>query len=204
MSQFIYISQDDFNKFKGENMSSLFNISKLTIAILLALLLVTNYASASNNNSTIAGLVIKTNGFDVLEFALDAEGLLETLDGKQKFTLFAPTNDAFQLIADECTNGDINALASALISAGLLDDVLLYHVANYRISLKNLLSQENIHTLAGSDVTSGVSNNGINVQGVINQTPSNFVSKGIRVRNGIVYPIDQVLLNVDPTSLCVE
>ncbi len=204
MSQFIYISQDDFNKFKGENMSSLFNISKLTIAILLALLLVTNYASASNNNSTIAGLVIKTNGFDVLEFALDAEGLLETLDGKQKFTLFAPTNDAFQLIADECTNGDINALASALISAGLLDDVLLYHVANYRISLKNLLSQGNIHTLAGSDVTSGVSNNGINVQGVINQTPSNFVSKGIRVRNGIVYPIDQILLNVDPTSLCVE
>lgn len=155
---------------------------------------------------TIADLVEKTNGFDFLEAALGLAGLTGALDGHKSFTLFAPTNDAFQALADACpaVNGDVVALAVALNDAGLLDDVLLYHVAKYPRSLETLLKRGSVKTLSeiGADLKTGVDNGGTFVMGEINSGPSNIVVEGLKVRNGIVYPINSVLLNVDPTGLC--
>jgi len=187
-----------------KNQKHSFKISTVLISFLLLMFTASN-SYASSRNGTIANFVASANGLGVLEFALEAEGLLETLNSrKQRFTLFAPTDEAFQALADACpnANGDIETLATALIGAGILDDVLLYHVANYRQGVRAIVKRGSVHTLIGEDLTSGIGNGGINVKGNFNASPSNIVSKGIRVRNGIIYPIDQVLLNVDPTGLC--
>ena len=164
-----------------------------------------------NYSPTIADFVEKTHGFDFLEAALGLAGLTDALDGRKSLTLFAPTDEAFQALADVCTavggngqpgSGDVVALAKALDSVGLLDDVLLYHVAKYPRSLESLLKRGSVKTLIGDDLKTGVGNGGAFVMGEVNSGPSNIVVEGLKARNGIIYPIDSVLLNVDPTGLC--
>ena len=171
----------------------------LLAAVALMSLAVFNPAHARSN--TIADVVTKANGFDTLQFALETAGLLHLLDGHQKFTLFAPTDEAFQDLADALTGGDVLALATALVNADLLDDVLAYHVAENKRSPRNILKSGTITAVSGQELTTGVNNEGLFVQGINNASPSSIVVKGIWTRNGIVYPIDQVLINIDPADL---
>ena len=178
--------------------------------LLIAALLVSFMVGSANaggyygyyKSHTIADVVESTNGLDTLAFALSATGLDAVLDSKHKrFTVFAPTNEAFQALADALTGGDVGALANALVGADLLDDVLLYHVAEGRQSLRSILKRGLIPTVIGEKLISGVGNGGANVLGINNKTPSNIVVEGIQTRNGVIYVIDQVLVNIDPAGL---
>ena len=153
-------------------------------------------------NSSIADIVVNSNGFDTLQFALETAGLVDLLDGKDKYTVFAPTDEAFQKLADVLTDGDVTALATALVNADLLDDVLAYHVVNYKRSPGNILKSGTLNALSGQKLETGVDNNGLYIKGVNNERPTNFVvDKGINASNGKIYPIDQVLINIDPAVL---
>ncbi len=185
------------------------NIAKRSSVFLVALLLMLFVSTAQAGgyysyykSHTIADVVESTNGLGTLAFALNAAGLDTVLDSKRKrFTVFAPTDEAFQALADALTGGDVGALANALVGADVLDDVLLYHVADGRQSLRGLLKRGVIKTAIGEKLVSGVGNGGANVQGINNETPSNIVVEGIQTRNGVIYVIDQVLINIDPANL---
>ena len=193
-------------------MSKLFNkaLSAQRALVLIAVMLTALIIGTANaggyysyyKSHTIADVVESTNGFGTLAFALNAAGLDKVLDSKHdRFTVFAPTDEAFQALADVLTGGDVGALANALVGADLLDDVLLYHVADRRLSLRGLLKRGEIKTAIGEKLTSAVGNGGVSVQGINNETPSNIVVEGIQTRNGVIYPIDQVLINIDPAAL---
>ena len=180
-------------------------LSVFLVATLLTLIVSTAQAGGYYKyykSHTIADVVESTNGLGTLAFALNAVGLDKVLDSKKKrFTLFAPTDEAFQALADALTGGDVGALANALLGAEVLDDVLLYHVADGRQSLREVLKGGIVKTAIGEILVSGVTNSGANVQGINNETPSNIVVEGIQTRNGVIYVIDQVLINVDPAAL---
>ena len=168
---------------------------------------------------SITDLVVKTNGLDFLEAAVGLAGLAEALDKKGPFTLFAPTNKAFQDLADSCPavnpsgeagGGDVVALATALNNVGLLDDVLFYHLAKYPRSLESILKRQTVKTLAefGAPLVTGLNDDGAFVQGEFNQAvfgdeegPSTIVIEGLKARNGIIYPIEDVLLNLEPSAI---
>ena len=174
------------------------------------------YKKSYKYSPTIADFVGKVHGFETLALALDLAGLTDALDGYKSLTLFAPTNDAFQALADVCPavggtgeegSGDVLALAGALKGADLLDDVLLYHVAKYPRSLESLLKRRSVKPLIGGELKTGVDTGGAFVEGEINAelnlaNPSDITVEGLKVRNGIIYPISNVLLNVDPRELC--
>lgn len=179
-----------------------FNTVKLQSLIAsLFILTFLNVATAQARNNTIADIVSDTHGFDTLQFALETAGLIDALDGHQRFTVFAPTDEAFQNLADVLTGGDVLALATALVEADLLDDVLTYHAVNYKRSLRSLLQQGDAHALSGQTLKFGINNNGAYVQGINNQTPSNIIVEGISASNGRIFPIDQILINIDPAEL---
>ena len=160
------------------------------------------FASYYYRSTTIADVIADANGFDVLEFALEEAGLTHVLANRhERFTVFAPTNEAFQNLADELTGGDVLLLATALVKAGLLDDVLTYHVVDGAKSSRKILTAGELETLSGQTVKTGIDNNGLFVQGINNMTPSVIVSKPFGARNGRIYPIDQVLININPADL---
>jgi len=86
--------------------------------------------------------------FSILVTALEATGLDEALSGEGSFTVFAPTDAAFQPLVED---GTLDAL---LNEPGLetLEQILLYHVLPEEKALLELARERRATTLQGSDV----------------------------------------------------
>ncbi len=139
-------------------------------------------------NSTLYSLLV--------EAVVKAE-LVNTLKGAGPFTVFAPTNAAFEALgAPYNTVAGIKNLNTTQ-TAGL-KDILLYHVVGARVFSDNLKAGTVGTALATKSVTinltSGVKVSGIptgNTAGVITSPVGRF---NIFTTNGIIHTIDKVLL----------
>ncbi|MEM9853832.1 MAG: fasciclin domain-containing protein [Pseudomonadota bacterium] len=136
---------------------------------------------------------------------LDA-GLVETLEDPDfGSTLFAPTNDAFVAMANDfgCTAQDEEGATSYLLAAasalnegdagGFLADILLYHVTSPELEDTDLGSGQVLKTLA--DVDLKVFNGAL-----VDADPDNpnaALGEIETTENGVIIPIDQVLLPLD-------
>ena len=169
---------------------------------------------------SIADLVVETSGadgfdtnpddFDLLREALEATDLLGAVaDRGADLTVFAPTDAAFTELAitlgftgDSADEGAVFAFlagATGFVSAaepGLLDDVLLYHVAPGARTVEELQDAGTVTTLEGGTVT-------IDDDEVIDADPDvenpQFIGDATDVEavNGIIQGIDRVLLPRD-------
>merc|ERR1712083_1268811 len=103
---------------------------------------------------TIAELVVSDSRFSTLLAAVKAADLVETLSGEGPFTVFAPTNAAFE-------KGPKEALAGLLENKEELTKVLLRHVVPSAIQGKNIPpGTTNLATAGGEkiDVTRNQNN----------------------------------------------
>jgi uncharacterized surface protein with fasciclin (FAS1) repeats len=129
--------------------------------------------------STLIGLV-----------ASDDE-ILNTLTERKQYTVFAPTNTAFDALF---TAAAANCLD---LTPELVNAVLKYHVAKGRRDSTEVLDSSRIRTLLGAFFfqTGGIINDGAD-QSV------NFVATDIPATNGIIHAIDTVLLPFPVTNQC--
>jgi transforming growth factor-beta-induced protein len=130
----------------------------------------------------VVDIALNNASFSILVQALVKADLVTALSGTGPFTVFAPTNDAF------------NALFTTLGVSGIADltkeqlsPILLYHVVAGNV-LSTELSNGNVPTLNGGtiaiDVTSGVKVNG----------NTSVILADVQGTNGVVHAIDKVLL----------
>lgn len=122
--------------------------------------------------------------------ALSQAGLVNTLEGDGPFTVFAPTNDAFQALLD--SNPDWDSLSD--IDNDLLTTVLLFHVLGGAEVASGDLQDSYVTTAATGpndeqltlqiDVTGGVTFNG----------SAEPVTTDVDATNGIIHVIDEVML----------
>jgi uncharacterized surface protein with fasciclin (FAS1) repeats len=142
---------------------------------------------------TITEIVVNSDIHTTLETAVIAAGLDGTLAGEGPFTVFAPTDDAFDLLPE-------GLLADLLADpTGDLTTILTHHVANGIAYSTDLTDGQSIPTLQGEDVTVGVG-------AVVTITSSTGVEAEVTVANiiasnGVVHVIDAVLI---PTLTSVE
>ena len=130
---------------------------------------------------SVADVVANDPDLASLNFALNAANLTAVLGGAGPFTLFAPTNAAF--------NGlDPAQLAAILSDPATLTQVLTYHVVPAATLCSAGLESGAATTVNGADVTVSVSGAGIFVDS------SQVVGADISVSNGVVHAIDRVLL----------
>jgi transforming growth factor-beta-induced protein len=130
---------------------------------------------------TVVDLAIDNDNFSTLVAAVVKADLAETLSGTGPFTIFAPTNAAF------------DALFSALEITGLDDltkeqliPILQYHVVSGNVRSTDLYSG-NFPTLNGDiaiDMGSTVTIN----------TDTNVIAANVQGSNGVIHVIDKVLL----------
>ncbi len=157
----------------------------------------------------IVDIAAGSDDFNILVKALDAAGLVSTVQGLDDVTVFAPTDAAFtQLAVDLGFDGDTSdedavfgAIVQALTDLGggdpipLLTDVLLYHVSGGAKSAAEIDALDAVPTLLtgatfGSEGTELVDNE----PDVDNP---NIVIPDIAASNGTIQVIDRVLLPVD-------
>ncbi|NSW93616.1 MAG: fasciclin domain-containing protein [Bacteroidales bacterium] len=136
---------------------------------------------------TIAEYAAYDNNFSILVSALTKAGLVNALNGQGNFTVFAPTNDAFNALFTELGVSGINDL-----SAETLTPILLYHVLDGE-KKSNMLNEGYYSTLSqfqNSFLSLRVSKDG----GVkINKTTT-VVASDVDVINGVIHAVDKVLL----------
>ncbi len=144
------------------------------------------------------------NGFQTLNGALTDTGLIDALDTRDKVTLFAPTNEAFDKLAALLGCASVAELAADLVVLGVLDDVLLDHVTAGRRSPQSLLAEGEVPVLSENTVMVGAGENGIYVEGSTNAAVPfrPFITAELSARNGNVLAINEIVVNVDPTGVC--
>jgi transforming growth factor-beta-induced protein len=115
------------------------------------------------------------------------QNLIEVLSGTGPFTVFAPTNEAFQAVLD--SNNSWNTLNDIPLST--LITVLTYHVVPGRAYDKDLMelvdNNSELPTASGQNITLDLTNMSIN------QT-SKIVGVNVNTTNGVIHVIDNVLL----------
>lgn len=151
--------------------------------------------SVAPGTQSIAAIAIGA-GFSELVSALayvDAEletGLVELfMNGKDQYTVFAPTNQAFENLYTALGIDDITDLPAELVK-----DVLFYHVTEGRRASNSVVPPvrfRNIDTLLGVPFT--VDTNG-KITAVGNT--ANIVAADISASNGIIHVIDAVILPI--------
>jgi len=131
---------------------------------------------------TVVGLAINNPDFSILVEAVVKAELVETLSGAGPFTVFAPTNAAFEaLFATLGISGIADLTKEQLIP------ILTYHVVSGNV-LSGELSTGNVATLNG-DIAVNVGMSAVTING-----SSNVVLANVQGSNGVVHVIDEVLL----------
>ncbi len=173
-------------------------IYKMLMAGVLAATL-TGCFDDDDDTTTDTGNIVEVaaaNGsFTTLVAALEASGLDDVLaDESRDFTVFAPTDAAFEALL-----ADLGISAADLLASPLLSDVLLYHVvADAEINSTQALAA------AGTTITTANTDDiGIALQGsdlFINA--SQVVTPDVDASNGVIHVIDAVLVPTedDPAS----
>ncbi|MBL8787611.1 MAG: fasciclin domain-containing protein [Deltaproteobacteria bacterium] len=137
---------------------------------------------------TIAAIVADNADFDTLQAALDAAELTATFEGAGPFTVFAPTDAAF----DKLPAGTLDGL---LADKDALAEVLKYHVVSGKVLAADVITKTSVSTLLGEDIAIEVVDGGVVLNGSVKVT-----STDIPAKNGVIHVIDAVLLPPEPVQ----
>jgi len=138
-------------------------------------------AQVTRAQGTIVDVAVGNPAFSTLVTALQATNLVTTLQGKGPFTVFAPTNEAFEKIPPALLN-------FLLANPDQLSSVLLYHVTPGIRDVRFQFVPRDIATVQGQDVYADREDDDL----LINN--AKVVGRVIRTDNGVIYVIDSVLL----------
>lgn len=136
---------------------------------------------------TITEIVNANEDFSTLGVALEITGLDALLDAPGTYTVFAPTNAAFEALPD----GVLDALVN---DPDTLSGVLAYHAAGEVLFAADVVALDSITTLNGQDITVEVIDGNVVLNGV-----AMVVTPDIEASNGVVHVIDAVLIPPEPT-----
>ena len=137
---------------------------------------------------TIAELASETSSLSTLVAALERADLVETLNGTGSFTVFAPTNDAFNALLQ--ANG-FSGLEDIPVDA--LTSILRNHVVTGQV-LSTQLSTGYVKTNATESTTGNAIDMYINVDnGVTINGTASVTQADITTSNGVVHIVDAVI-----------
>ena len=125
--------------------------------------------------------------FNTLLAAVEAADLASVLSGPGPFTVFAPTDEAF----DKLPAGTVESLLQAE-NKQKLTDILKYHVISGRVYDDDAVKAGSAKTLLGRGIDISLSADGVRINDAL------LRKKNIETSNGVVHVIDSVLI---PTSI---
>jgi uncharacterized surface protein with fasciclin (FAS1) repeats len=130
-----------------------------------------------------------------LQFASDSNDLVNILSGAGPFTVFAPTNAAFDALAKELTGSTTATAATLLVPANkaLLRSVLTYHVVAARVLKGDIVPNTPITTVQGKTLVIQATATGVAITDGRNRV-SNIFATDVLNSNGVIHVIDKVIL----------
>jgi len=160
-----------------------------SLAVVAALLLFVAPVAAQDMDDdpgTIVEIAQGNEDFSTLVAALQAAGLVETLQGEGPFTVFAPTNAAFEKLPD----GTLESLLEEE-NREQLTSILTYHVVGAKAMAEDVVGMDEAGTVQGSAVQIMVEDGTVMLQG---DNTATVTTTDIEASNGVIHVIDTVLM----------
>ncbi|NCB36046.1 MAG: fasciclin domain-containing protein, partial [Clostridia bacterium] len=139
-------------------------------------------ASATAPLPSIVDIAVSNPDFSILVAALAKAELVEALQAEGPFTVFAPTNAAFEALL-----GELGITAEELLGQPQLADVLLYHVVSGAVLSTDLQNGMTAETLGGQSIT-------VDLTDGVKINKSAVEIADIQASNGVIHVIDSVLI----------
>lgn len=136
-----------------------------------------------DHKPSIVEIAVGNDDFSTLVAALKAAGLVDVLSGEGPFTVFAPTNAAFEKLPA----GTVESLLKPE-NKQKLTDVLTYHVVSGNVYASDVVELSEATTVQGSTIDITVTDDGVMVDN------ANVVATDIEASNGVIHVIDSVIL----------
>lgn len=147
-------------------------------------------APAMEEPGTIVDVAAASADFETLVAAVTAADLAETLSGEGPFTVFAPTDAAFEALPE--------GLLDALLlpeNKDALTSILTYHVVSGEVMAADVTAGD-VPTVEGSTIA-------ITTDGGVMVNEATVTATDVDASNGVIHVIDSVLVppTVDVESL---
>ena len=130
----------------------------------------------------IVGTATAAGSFKTLLTAATAAGLVETLQGKGPFTVFAPTDEAFAALP-------AGTLDKLLADKEALKQVLLYHVVAGDVTADQVVKLTSATSVEGAPIAISVKDGKVYLNG-----SAQVVTPDVMASNGVIHVIDKVIL----------
>ena len=139
-------------------------------------------ASAAAMAKDIVQTATEAGSFKTLLTAAKAAGLVETLQGKGPFTVFAPTDAAFAALPAGTLDGLLKDPAA-------LKKILLYHVVSGAVTADKVVGLTSATSVEGSPIVIAVKGGTV----YLNDS-AKVVTPDVMASNGVIHVIDKVIL----------
>ncbi len=140
-------------------------------------------ADCGTCDKTIVEVAAGADDFKTLVAAVKAADLVDTLSGKGPFTVFAPTNAAFEKLPE----GTLDTLLKPE-NKDKLTAILTYHVVPGKVMAADVVKLKSAETVQGKKIRIRVKDDKVMVN------KANVVKTDIVCKNGVIHVIDAVIL----------
>lgn len=165
----------------------------MVMAMIMAMLAPTVVAAPPGPNIVEVAIAVNSEGefageFDTLIAAVLAAdpAVLRTLSGRGQFTVFAPTDAAFEAL-------DLTPENIGTLDQGALTQILLYHVARGRRDSEDVIDSSRIRTMQRGFL---MQEGGVLTDNLGRE--ANIIVTDVEASNGIIHAIDAVVLPFAP------
>jgi len=138
---------------------------------------------AAQETGDIVAVAMKAGSFKTLVAAVKAAGLVETLQGKGPYTVFAPTDEAFEKLPE----GTVEMLLKPENKEQLVK-ILTYHVVPGKVMAADVVKLEEAKTAEGSAVSISTKDGAVMVD------KAKVLKTDIGASNGVIHVIDSVIM----------
>ena len=132
---------------------------------------------------TIVAVAAANPDFSTLVTAVKAAGLVDTLNSKGPFTVFAPTNEAFAKLPAGTVENLLKPENKEKLAA-----ILTYHVVAGKVTAAQVVKLKSAATVNGKPLTIKADSAGVMVN------DAKVTTTDVLASNGVIHVIDTVLL----------
>ena len=143
----------------------------------------TTAASQAAPDPDIVAVAAGAGQFQTLVAAVQAAGLVETLQSPGPFTVFAPTDEAFAKLPA----GTVDSLLLPE-NKDKLTAILTYHVVAGEVLAADVVKLDSANTVEGQPVAIDASDAGVRIN------DANVIKADVMASNGVIHVIDTVLI----------
>lgn len=136
---------------------------------------------AAAETKDIVGVASATEDLSTLVAAVTAAKLVETLQGDGPYTVFAPTNAAFEALGEE-TVTELTTTKTDDLKA-----ILLNHVVEGDVKAADLSDGQKVKTVGGKELTVAIDGDKVTIDG------ATVTTADVATSNGTVHVIDTVI-----------